>query len=343
MNQRVAKAALALVLLAATCAGVAQTLQPAAAGAQAPPPVFATVGDTVITQDEYNAAFSAAARSKFYHGKSPEGGIALLQREVGDELVTRVLLLREAKRRGLLPDQEEMRKTLDGYEQRYSNSEQWKKDRSKALPALTGKLEQESLLKQLEQAVRASAVPDPEQIAAYYAAHPDKFTEPEQLHLQIILLKVDPSSPKASWDKAEQDAQDILKQLRGDADFAELARQRSGDNDSAQQGGDLGYRHSGMLPDEVQAVFKELKPGDLSSPVRLLQGFAVFRLSDRKAPKLMAFDASKERAQQLLQREQADLAWKALAVGLKQETPAQIDPSRYLPLSEPPTAQSPTR
>lgn len=344
MKQQIAKVVLAL--LAITCAGsptcAAQSAKPAAAEAQArtAPPAFATVGGTAITYDEYNAAFRDAARDKFYHGRPPEGGIALLQREVGDQLVTRVLLLREAKRRKLQPDQESVSKKLEDHEQRYANSEQWKKAREQALPALKKKLAETSLLEQLEKAVRDAAVPSAEQVAAYYAAHPDKFTEPEQLNLKVILLKVDPSSPREAWEKAEQDAQDVIKQLREGADFAELARQRSGDAESAGNGGDLGYRHSGMLPEEVVAALGEVKLGDLSPPVRVLQGYTVFRLVDRKLPRLVDFDASRERAQKLLQREQGEAAWKALAVRLKKKTPPKIDTTGYLPLPDPAAASS---
>ena len=98
--------------------------------------VFAKIGDTVITRKEYDEAFNAASRGKFYHGKPPENEIAVLQREVGDKLVARVLLLREAKRRGLRPDAAEIQKTVQTYEQRYANSEQWKKNRAQVLPGL---------------------------------------------------------------------------------------------------------------------------------------------------------------------------------------------------------------
>ena len=329
-------ALLALALWAAAAAGAADSPP---AGATAPQPVFATVGDTVITQDQYNAAFSLAARRKFYHGKPPEGAIALLQREVGDDLVTHVLLVREAKRRGLQPDQAELRKALDAFEQRYATNDAWKKNRAEMLPAVTEELEQGNLIKQLEQAVRSSVVPAPEQVGAYYAEHPEKFTEPDQLHVQVILLKVDPSSPTDVWEKTEQAAQDVVERLREGADFAELARQLSGD-ESAQQGGDLGYLHNGMMPEGVQTVLNGMKTGDLSAPVQTLQGFAVFRLVDRKPAKLIAFDAIRARAQEMLQREQRDMAWKSLIAGLKQELPARIDQSRYLPLLEPPGAQS---
>ena len=63
----------------------------------------------------------------------------------------------------------------------------------------------------------------------------------------MILLKVDPSLPPSALEQAREQAQDIVKQLANGADFAELARKHSND-ESARDGGDMGYRHRGTLP-----------------------------------------------------------------------------------------------
>ena len=314
--------------------------QPAAAQpAIVQPAIFARVGDSVITQDDYNAAFNMAASAKFYHGKPPDSAIALLQREVGDQLVAGVLLQREAKQRGLRPDAAdaaEIEKTLQSYEQRYAGSEQWEKDRAQALPRLVARLEQESLLSQLEKTIRTGVKPNENQVKAYYAAHQAQFTEPEQWRVSLVLLKVDPSSPTATWMKVDEQAQAIAKQARAGEDFAALARQHSAD-ESAQQGGDVGYLHSGMMPEGTQEALAKLKVGEISDPVRLLQGFAVFRLSDRKPARLHEFDGIKVRAQELAQRQQSDAAWAAFVADLKMKTPATMDQSHFLPLPEPTT------
>lgn len=295
--------------------------------------VFAQVGDAVITYDEYNGAFASAARSKFYHGRPPEGGVAELQREVGDQLVARVLLLREAKQRGIKPDQAEIQKTIQSYEQRYAKSDQWKKTREQVLPGLTARLEQDSLLAQLEKSVRNVPNPSQKEVKAYYAAHQDKFTEPEQLHVGVILLKVDPSAPSTVWVKANEEAQGIVKKLQAGANFAELARLHSGDG-SASNGGDMGYLHKGMLADGAEQVLAAMKVGEISNPVQLLEGMAVLRLIDRKPAKLNSFEAVEERARGLLMREQSEQAWTKLIADLKKKTPAKIDQSQFLPLVE---------
>ena len=295
--------------------------------------VFAKVADIVISQEDYDAAFSAATRSKFYHGKPPDGEIAELQREVGDQLVAKVLLFREAKRRGLEPDADEVQKTLQGYEQRYSSSEQWKNNRARLLPNLTRQLERESILKKFEAVVRDVPVPDEQQVKDYYLAHQEKFTEPEQLRVAVILLKMDPSSSEMMWKKAEEEAAGIVKLLRRGEDFAALARTHSGDP-SAEQGGDMGYLHNGMLPDPAQAVLDPAKPGEIVSPVRLLEGVAIFRLTDRKVSKLNTLDKVQDRARDLLRRDQAGMEWTLLIAKLKKETTVKVDQSRFMPLLE---------
>lgn len=322
-----------LVLIGATSVDAAIAAQPAATSAASSSAIFAKIGDSLITLDEYKAAFSAASRGKFYHGKPPESEVALLQREVSDQMVSRIVLLREAKRRGLTPDATEIQKLVQTYEQRYAGSEQWKKNRAQLLPPLQARLEQEDLLSQLETLVRSGVKISDKQVKAYYTANQAKFTEPEQMRVSVILLKVDPSATSATWKKSEEQSQGLSKRARSGEDFAALARQHSGDGSSG-QGGDMGYLHSGMLPEGTQDALAKLKTGEISDALRLLEGFAVFKLTDRKAAIMHGFDAVKVRAQELAQREQSDAAWMAFVTDLKAKTPTQIDQSYFLPLAK---------
>ena len=293
---------------------------------------FASVGESSISHDEYNAAFAAATRAKFYHGKPPDAEIATLQREVAEQLVARVVLLREIKRRGLRPDAAAIQKQVAVYEQRYANSEQWKKNRAQLLPPLIARLEQDELLETMEKSMREQHQPTDAQVKAYYAAHRDKFTEPEQMRVSVILLKVDPSANDAAWKAREEQARALARRLRAGEDFAGLARQHSAEA-SALQGGDMGYLHRGMLPDGSQGALEKLKVGEVSDPQRLLEGYAVFRVTDRKLAIPHSLEQVQVRARQLTQREQADLAWNAFVKDLKSGTPIEMDQSRFLPLA----------
>jgi parvulin-like peptidyl-prolyl isomerase len=329
-------------LLAAACiaalagpAGAASAANPAAPAASAAPAAaapFVKVGDTVITHQEFEAAFAQAARGKFYHGKAPDDEIAKLQREVGQAMVDAILLAKEAKRRNIQPDEASVKQTIDGYEKQYQASEQWKNNRARLLPGLKAKLERDSIIEQFAKQVKTIGDPTPRQLEQYWEAHKDKFTSPEQVHVAMILLTVDPSSPQAKWDGARAEGAAIVQRLKAGADFKELAKLHSGDG-SAKNGGDMGYVHQGVLPEPAQQALDKMKPGELSEPVVLLEGVGVFRLEGRKPPKLNPLDAVRERARDLWKRDQGDQAWAALQAKLRRETPVKMDESRFLPLT----------
>ena len=123
----------------------------------------------------------------------------------------------------------------------------------------------------------------------------------------------------------------LLAQLRGGADFAELARLRSGDG-SAAKGGDMGYLHRGMLGDQAQQVVDALAVGEVGEPVTLLEGVAIFRLEDRPALQLLAFEEVRERVRGLWLREHSEQAWQALLTRLRADTVITVSEGHYLPL-----------
>ena len=294
------------------------------------PPVFAKVGKTIITQREFDGEFAEASRNRFYHGKPPEAEVAALQREIGDKLINRVLLLNEARRLKLKPDSDFVNQKLEMYEQKNANNPQWQNIRDRALPVLTKRFQEESLRNKLEQRVRNVPAPNEKKLRAYYTAHLDKFTEPEQLRVSVILLKIDPSAP--DYDTARKKGEDLLKQLRAGADFAELATLYSGDADTVEQGGDMGYLHAGMLPELAQEVVNKLKPGEISEVTGLMEGMAIFKLTARNESKLSSFETVKQRAGELYRADEGERAWKSLIAKLRKNTAIKVDESRFLPL-----------
>ncbi|MBX3465129.1 MAG: peptidylprolyl isomerase [Planctomycetes bacterium] len=321
-------------LLAASLAGAALAGAALAAAAAGPAPEgrpFATVGDTVLSAADYQRALAVAMRRKYYHAKPPEAELALFQREVGDELVNRVLLLDEAKRRGLQPDRRQIDATVAGYDRQYRGSANWAANRDRMLAAVLPQLERDSLFEQLQQSVRRVAAPDAVTARAYYEGHRELFVEPEQVKLGVILLRVDPSSPQSAWDGAWAEARTLHAKLQAGADFAELARLHSGDR-SAARGGAMDYTHRGMLPEAVHGIVDALQPGQLGAPVQLLEGVAILRLDDRRAAVQRRFEDVRERAAELWQRDEGEARWKALIAQLRRGATIRIDESHYAPL-----------
>jgi hypothetical protein len=316
-------------LLAASLALVALGALGAEPAAPAKP--FATVGDTVLSAADYQRALAVAMRKKYYHAKPPEAELALFQREVGDELVNRVLLLAEAKSRGLQPAREKIAATVAGYDRQYQGSANWAANREKMLAAVVPQLESDSLLEQLQQSVRRTDAPGEAVARGYYDRHKELFVEPEQVKLGVILLRVDPSSPQSAWNGAWAEARSLHAKLVAGADFAALAKLHSGDK-SAARGGEMDYTHRGMLPEAVHGIVDALKPGELAAPVQLLEGVTILRLDGRKPALQRPFEDVRARAADLWQRDEGEARWKALIAELRRGARIRIDESHYAPL-----------
>lgn len=284
--------------------------------------IFATVNGKPISQDEFHSAYAGFLRQKFYHGEVPKDQLLQARKDVTDQLINRILFVAEIEKRDIKPDGDDVERRLQAYDQRYANSPAWKKNRETMLPGLREQLSTQSKLNRLEQAVKNLPAPNADDVKAYYLARPELFTEPEKLRLHSILLAVDPSSSRAVWDAALREANGIVRRIRAGADFGEQARLFSKDG-SAERGGDMGYLHMGMLPDNLQAKINEYKFGEVSEPLEMLQGVGIFRLDERVSPKLQPFDNVAVRAGELLLRDRQDKAWADLLARLRNE--AKID------------------
>ncbi|PIW28165.1 MAG: hypothetical protein COW30_08535 [Rhodospirillales bacterium CG15_BIG_FIL_POST_REV_8_21_14_020_66_15] len=285
----------------------------------------AKVNGQEITWDAYNAVLGRAAQTKFYHGKAPEGGEEALRTETIEALIMERLLTAEAKKRGLTSDQEWVKGEIDKLELRYKGSAMWQNQRATAIPKIRKELEKQSLLKRLEHQARVVEHPTQAQLRAFFEENPTLFTEPAKEKISVILLGVDPSSHHSVWEKAREEAGRILAKIKAGTDFAEIANLRSTDT-SAEQGGDLGYVHRGMLSGEAQKVVDNLKPGEVSEPVRILQGYAIFKLFERSNPRELTFEEAADRVNPLYVRITADKQWLALQKHLRESASVTVNP-----------------
>jgi parvulin-like peptidyl-prolyl isomerase len=141
----------------------------------------------------------------------------------------------------------------------------------------------------------------PEAIDAYYKLHSAQY---EQAKVKAIYLPyagqvVPKGTDTAAMQAAAKDimvaahaklseaearalADDIVKQLRGGADFAKLAEQYSEDPASKAAGGDFGViKAVSQYPPELKNAVFALKPGEISEPFRQPAAFYVFRVEEK--------------------------------------------------------------
>jgi peptidyl-prolyl cis-trans isomerase C len=94
--------------------------------------------------------------------------------------------------------------------------------------------------------------------------------------------------------KDEAAAKEIIKQVKGGADFAKLSADKSIDKGAAAQGGDLGYFSKGQMVPEFEKAAFAMKPGDISTkPVKTDFGYHIIKLVDARTSAPESFDKMK--------------------------------------------------
>ncbi|MBD60218.1 MAG: peptidylprolyl isomerase [Citromicrobium sp.] len=79
----------------------------------------------------------------------------------------------------------------------------------------------------------------------------------------------------------EQNAAQIIQQIRQGGSFQAYARQYS-ESTTAAVGGDLGYVRLATLPDQMAEVARELQPGQIVGPVAIPGGYVIMLLLDKR-------------------------------------------------------------
>jgi len=122
------------------------------------------------------------------------------------------------------------------------------------------------------------------EVDTFYKQNIDRFKQGDTVHASHIYFKVAPDAPPSEKNQKRAAATEILKQLRGGADFAKVASENS-DDATAAKGGDLGFFGMGDLPPDFEKVAFSLKPGTMSGVVELQTGLHIIKVHERRGPR----------------------------------------------------------
>jgi peptidyl-prolyl cis-trans isomerase SurA len=126
----------------------------------------------------------------------------------------------------------------------------------------------------------------------------------QEVNLGQILLRVPEGSDSTRIESVRKQADELVAQLKGGADFARLAASSS-NAPEALQGGELGWRNVERLPTLFIDAIKELKTGDISGIVRSPNGFHILKVLGRRSAvdgKLAGGPVQQTRARHILLR-----------------------------------------
>jgi peptidyl-prolyl cis-trans isomerase C len=102
----------------------------------------------------------------------------------------------------------------------------------------------------------------------------------------------------------EDEAKDLIKQIKAGASFEELAKKASKDTGSAANGGDLDFANPSNFVPEFSKAMTALEKGQMTSePVKSQFGYHIIKLEDVRAATFPAFDDVKTQIKQNLEKQ----------------------------------------
>ncbi|HXA67358.1 MAG TPA: peptidyl-prolyl cis-trans isomerase [Bryobacteraceae bacterium] len=130
------------------------------------------------------------------------------------------------------------------------------------------------------------------QVESYYNSHKDQYRTPERVQARHILIKTT-GKTQAEVPQLKAKAEDLLKQIKGGADFAALAQKNSEDPGSAAKGGDLGWIVRGQMVKNFEDSVFSLKPKDVSDVITTEYGFHIIQVMAKEPARLRTLEEVK--------------------------------------------------
>jgi peptidyl-prolyl cis-trans isomerase D len=172
-------------------------------------------------------------------------------------------------------------------------------------------------------------------IDSYYKANADRYQREERVKLEYIELRaadfanqVDDAAVQAEYDRfaaafkpatqrhaahilieindqrSETDAlaraEEASRKLAGGAPFDKLVEEYSDDQGSKGNAGDIGVSSGDLFPTALESALAQLKPGEVSAPVKSDAGYHLVKLLGQSTESLPSFESKKDEIAQRL-------------------------------------------
>jgi len=274
-------------------------------------PVVLRLGSTTETLSEFEGRFEVAIRSMVASQgtqmtdeiRSQLEGLKLAYL---DQRAQEVALVAEAEERGLEPDPAEVDAQVEQVRANFEDDAAFEELLSESGIGdenLLRQLIRENLMIQaLYEEVGENQEVSDDQLRTAYVNRRDQFARGAQACASHILLE------------SEEDAEAVLAELEGGADFAELAAERS-TGPSAEQGGDLGcFTRERMVAPFADAAF-EAEVGTPIGPVETQFGQHVILVRETREASTASFEEVQDQLRSTLAQEAADAEIGALVDG----------------------------
>jgi peptidyl-prolyl cis-trans isomerase C len=246
---------------------------------------------------------------------------AVLRKQAVENLISQNLLLEEAGRQGIQPEQKLMDDRYNETVARFSSPEEFQSALNSmglSNEAFQQEIKDDLMIEILldEQLKDLKKVTD-EEVSAFFRDHPESFKSPEQVRASHILITVDAGATDEQRAQKRLELAGFKGEIEKGADFGEMAGKHS-DCPSKARGGDLGYFERGKMVKPFSDAAFAMKVGDTSEIVETQFGYHLIKVTDHQDPKTATLDEVKGQIENLLNRQAKDKTIAAYVAKLRE-------------------------
>lgn len=244
-----------------------------------------------------------------------------------NSMITEELIKQEMTKQSITVTDAEVNEEVDALKASFPSEDQFNMALQQSGMTLDDLKEQTKTQVELKKLMGDKIKVTDEEIKTIYDQNKESFATPEQVRASHILVET------------KEEADEIVKQLKGGADFAAIAKEKNQDA-TKDTGGDLDFFGRGeMDPAFEEAAFK-LKKDEISAPVKSSFGYHIIKVTDRKEATNPTLEDKKDEIRKQLENQKVyqessayiqELKDKATITNtLEEETPA--DPATETPV-----------
>lgn len=276
------------------------------------------INDTVIKSDYVDTRIDQMFK---INNLNPEDSFSdYYKANIISGLVNSNLLMQEAEKRDIKASDDEIKALYDTTVAGYGSEENFKKtmegfgiDDEEFKEMVREQVVYEKMTADVTKDVEVDA-------KGYYDANPDEFKMPEQVKASHILVET------------EEEAKNIIEELKNGGDFAALANEHSKDESNKASGGELGFFVAEQMVPEFSTAAFALEPGSMTQePVQTSFGYHIIKVDEKKEAHQQSFEEAEPQITKMLKDQEASAKMQELLQQLRADATIEYKMDEYNP------------
>jgi peptidyl-prolyl cis-trans isomerase SurA len=249
--------------------------------------VIAVVNNDVITRFELDEKVQLAIKQLTKQG-TPLPAMDIMEKQILERMISDMLQMQFAQETGIRVDDHQLDLSLGRIAQQNNfptlgefrakleaDGIDWKKFREE--------IRQELVATRIrEREIESKLVISDGEVDNYLENKKKMGNTTEEFHLAHILVLVPEQASSEKILASRTRADQALSQLRGGADFAQVAAGYS-DAKDALKGGDIGWRPNDRLPPQFLDLLRKMKAGENTDVIRSPSGFHILKMIEKRS------------------------------------------------------------